>query len=180
MSTWFGGGDLKRLFFALWPDERTRQQIDAINECITLTNVRKLNPQNLHMTLLYLGQVNPAIEQEITLKVMKVRCAPFAFQLDQIQYWTTPKIICLTVSQQPKALLDLVNQLVEVCQSYPIHIHDRPYQAHVTLMRKAKQVYPLVYEPIHWQADSFVLVESISTATGIRYEILKRWSLSMT
>ncbi len=170
---------MKRLFFALWPNEKTRKQIDAVNKQVALANVRKLKPQNLHITLLYLGEVSHEVEQTFTAKVMAVKSAPFAFYLDQIQYWETPKIICLTVSQQPKALLDLVNQLVEIGRAYPIHMHDRPYQAHVTLMRKVKQAYPLVYEPIYWQAESFVLVESISTTTGIRYEILKRWPLSI-
>ncbi len=169
---------MKRLFFALWPEAEVREKIDALNRQVELAGVRKLKPQNLHMTLLYLGNINTAMQKEIILKVAQINSRLFDFQLDAIAYWKTPSVICLIVSQQPKPLLALVNQLVEICKEFPIHMHDRPYQAHVTLMRKAKQAYPLNYAPIHWSAKDFVLVESISTPTGIRYEILERWPLS--
>jgi len=168
---------LKRLFFALWPSAEVRQKIAKLNQQVSLDGVRKLKPNNLHMTLLYLGNIDAVMQNEIVLKVAGLKCAPFSFQLDAMQYWRTPKVICLTVSQQPKPLLDLANQLLEICKQYPIHLHDRPYQGHVTLMRKAKQAYSLNYAPIQWQANEFVLVESISTTDGIRYDILMRWPL---
>ncbi len=168
---------LKRLFFALWPSAEVRDEIAALNQQLRVEGVRKLRPSNLHMTLLYLGNIDAAMQQKIISKVTQIACAPFSFQLDGMDFWKTPKVICLTVTQQPKPLLDLAHQLRGICQHYPIHLHDRPYQGHVTLMRKAKQAYALDFTPIQWQAKSFVLVESISTEQGIRYEILRRWPL---
>ena len=169
---------MKRLFFSLWPDKQTRKQIDAVNQQIVLPGVRKLRSANLHNTLLYLGNLDTKTQKAIVAKAGKIQSQAFTFQLDSLQYWKTPKVLCLTASQHPPAILALVNQLVAVAQDYPmIHLHDRPYQAHVTLMRKAKAGYALTIEPITWQVKEFVLVESVSTLKGIRYDILERWPL---
>lgn len=169
---------MKRLFFALWPDKKTRKQIDAVNQQIDLPSVRKLRPANLHNTLLYLGNLDAKSQKAIVEEASKIQVPAFTFALDGLQYWKTPKVLCLTTSQHPPAMLALVNQLVAIAEDYPmIYLHDRPYQAHVTLMRKAKSGYPLAVATITWQAKDFVLVESVSTPKGIRYDILERWPL---
>jgi len=153
--------------------------MDAINQQIDLLGVRKLRPANLHATLLYLGHLDARTQKAIVAKATKVKAQGFSFQLDGLQYWKTPRVLCLTASQHPPAMLNLVNELVAIAQDYPmIYLHDRPYQAHVTLMRKAKTGDPLKVEPITWQAKDFVLVESVSTPKGIRYDVLARWPLS--
>lgn len=169
---------MKRLFFALWPDESTRQQIDVINQKVDLAGVRKLKPSNLHVTLVFLGNVDAETQQALSAQASKIQVPGFLFQLDEMAYWREPKTVCLTVSQQPQALHELVDALVNIVKPYPIFLHDRPYCAHVTLMRKAKQDYTMEFASITWQARDFVLVESISTPDGIVYEVLERWPLA--
>lgn len=168
---------MKRLFFALWPRESTRQAIDTLNASIYLTGVRKLRPSNLHVTLVFLGNVDDAMRLSMVARVDAMREKAFTFSFDGIEHWQASKTICLTTSHQPPALLALVGSLNAVVKDYPIFMHDRPYRVHVTLMRKAKQDYPLSYQPIIWQANDFVLVESQSTEDGIRYTVLNRWPL---
>lgn len=168
---------MKRLFFALWPDTITRQKLDKVNENIDLVGARKLKPGNLHVTLVFLGSVEGNVLDNIVQKVEQINGTSFTFQLDGIEHWHSPKTLCLTAGQQPQALHHLVNALVDIVKQYPIFLHDRPYRAHVTLMRKAKFGYELMFEPITWIAKQFVLVESISTPAGIVYEILESWPL---
>jgi len=168
---------MKRLFFALWPSESVRAEIDALNQRIALPNVRHLRPENLHLTLLYLGMVDSATQHAIVDRVDQITAAKFALVLDGLAHWQTPRILCLTVSQQPEAMLNLVQALTAIVKPFPIFLHDRPYRAHVTMVRKAKQPYVLTVSPIYWQASEFVLVESCSTSNGIRYEVLQAWPL---
>jgi len=162
----------------LRPDALTRQKLDAVNAQIGLDGGRKLKPSNLHVTLVYLGNVDDAMRLAITQQASYIQVAPFTFQLDDIAHWRESKTLCLTVSQQPQALQHLVDSLMAIAAQYPIHLHDRPYCAHVTLMRKVKQAYPLSFMPITWAAKDFVLVESISTPNGVVYEVLERWPLN--
>lgn len=168
---------MKRLFFALWPDKQTRGKLHTVNAAIHLEGVRKLKPSNLHVTLLYLGNLEAKTRAEISMQVARIESSTFEFLFDGLEHWREPKTLCLTASHQPKALTNLVDQLVDIVKPYPIHIHDRPYRAHVTLTRKAKTDYALDFAPITWTATDFVLVESISTADGIVYEVLERWPL---
>lgn len=168
---------MKRLFFALWPSETTRQKMVAVNDRVELVGVRKLKPANLHLTLLYLGTISSKQQASLVAQVDNLCLRAFAFELDGLAYWQGPKILCLTVMQQPSAMLTLVDSLTEIARGYPIFLHDRPFQGHVTLMRKVRSGVDLTYTPIHWQADTFVLVESCSTAQGIQYTVLKEWLL---
>ncbi len=168
---------MQRLFFALWPSESLRESIDQLNQSIHMDGVRKLKPQNLHLTLLYLGVLAPEIQANITSQVDRLMNQQFKFELDGLAYWQAPRILCLTVNQQPCAMHQLVDQLVEIVKEFPIYLHDRPYRAHVTLMRKAKQHYDMQFSSIAWQANSFVLVASESTPTGIKYTVLQEWAL---
>ncbi len=169
---------MKRLFFALWPSRSVRDQIDALNQRIVLPDARHLKPENLHITLLYLGTIEAAVQQAIVAEVDNIVVPSFDFMLNGIAHWCEPRILCLTVSQQPKPMLDLVQALIEIVKPYPIFLHDRPYCAHVTMVRKAKQPYALEVPPIHWEASEFVLVESCSTPDGIRYELVQSWPLT--
>lgn len=168
---------MKRFFFALWPDAVTRQKLDNVNQSIKLQGVRKLKPSNLHVTLLYMGQLDADVLTEITHQANEIRSPAFSLKFDSLEYWRKPRTICLTSSEQPQSLLDLVEKLVKIVERYPVHLHNRPYRAHVTLMRKAKQAYPACPEVIPWLANDYVLVESISTPNGIVYEVVARWSL---
>lgn len=168
---------MKRLFFALWPSQSVRDEIHAQSQQIKLPHVRHLRPENLHLTLLYLGTIDATMQQAIVASVDKISAQRFAFSLDGLAHWREPRILCLTVNQQPKAMLDLVQSLTAIVKPFPIFLHERPYRAHVTMVRKAKQSYALRVSPICWQASEFVLVESRSTPNGIRYEVLRSWPL---
>lgn len=168
---------MKRLFFALWPDNNSRQQIAQINQQITFPNMRKLIPDNLHITLVFLGNVDDAIATAVQQRAGDIIAPPISLQFDELDYWVKPKIICLTCQRQPKAVYQLVNALTAMLTEYPVRVEQRPYRAHITLARKAKQRPELNFSPVVINADSFALVESISTEKGVRYQVRERWLL---
>lgn len=171
---------MKRLFFALWPDQQTRNKIAAFNQGLISPGLRTLKADNLHITLVFLG--NTDFKTEMLLRVLagKVKVHPFVVRFDQLEFWRKPKIICLTPSiydQQLAILADTLNTLVRQCA---MAIEDRPYQPHITLARKAQKLIDITEPLIEWQADSFCLVESVSLAEGIHYQVLQRWKLART
>ncbi len=168
---------MKRLFFALWPDNNSRQQIAQINQQITFPNMRKLIPDNLHITLVFLGNVDDAIATAVQQRAGDIIAPPISLQFDELDYWVKPKVVCLTCQRQPKAVYQLVNALTAMLTEYPVRVEQRPYRAHITLARKAKQRPELNFSPVVINADSFALVESISTEKGVRYQVRERWLL---
>ncbi len=168
---------MKRLFFALWPDNNSRQQIAQINQQITFPDIRKLIPDNLHITLVFLGNVDDAIATAVQQRAGDIIAPPISLQFDELDYWVKPKIVCLTCQRQPKAVYQLVNALTAMLAEYPVRVEQRPYRAHITLARKAKQRPELNFSPVVINADSFALVESISTEKGVIYQVRERWFL---
>jgi 2'-5' RNA ligase len=166
-----------RLFYALWPEQHTREQISSVAKALARPEIRLLKPSNLHTTLVFVGSVDRSQLDALEQIGDTVSAAAFELTYDAVAHWQKPKIYCLTCSQVPDAAYQLVEQLTEAVTQLGIEIEKRPYRPHVTLARKAKLPLSMDIEAIDWSAIEFVLVESISTAQGVRYDVLKRWPL---
>jgi 2'-5' RNA ligase len=168
---------MKRLFFALWPDTDSRSQIDAFNQSIDQQG-RKLVAENLHITLVFLGNVSDEIAEAVQQQAASISAPSFSLSFDEIDYWRRPRVLCMTCQRQPKPLYQLVNALTRMVEAFPVKLDKRAFRAHITLMRKAKNRPQCNFEPITIHADSFVLVQSVSTENGVRYQVLARWPLT--
>jgi 2'-5' RNA ligase len=167
---------VKRLFFALWPDPETRAKCAAISAALKSFG-RPVQPDNLHVTLVFLGSVDEAIEMKLADAASAVNFAKISIRFDALNYWRRPRIICLCGKPEDSAAALLVEQLNTLAAALEIPTDDRPYQAHITLLRKANKLPPLAFEPIIWQSDAFCLVESCSTPEGVAYRVLKTWQI---
>ena len=55
---------------------------------------------------------------------------------------------------------------------------DRPYVAHVTLVRDAlRRPSEEILQPCSWEAREFALVQSVPASGGVRYENVAVWPL---
>lgn len=165
---------MKRLFFALWPDDLPRAVCARLTQDISDAG-RPVVAANLHVTVLFLGQVNS--EQQQAMMEAANRIPPAAMQLcfDHLAYWKKPAIVCLRARQTDANLSVLVEQLTLAAEQNGIVVEQRSYVPHVTLLRKATYLPPLQFEPVIWVSRSFCLVESCSTPQGVEYRVLQRW-----
>lgn len=168
---------MKRLFFALWPDQATRAKIDQLNQSLFCKHLKKVRPDNLHVTLAFMGRVDEKTEREIRQSIPDITAEPITIFFDQLTSWSDAGVLCLTTSKQPQQIINLVEQLKIVIGAYGVELDSRPYTAHVTLARKAQPNPTTILTPICWHAMSFALVESVSTARGVNYQVLESWPL---
>ncbi|WP_129640845.1 RNA 2',3'-cyclic phosphodiesterase [Peristeroidobacter agariperforans] len=174
--------DSRRLFFALWPSDEFRAQIEATAlPVVCASGGRPIPPRNFHVTLLFLGQIAaekfPAIQQAGA----SLAGGP-AFQLafDGIESWGR-KVLCLTSSTPPAAAIDLAERLRASLRSQLKQLDERPYSPHITLARDLPRVRPIqTIEPLLQQVKEYVLVESVRGAGGSHYSVLERWPLRMS
>jgi len=167
---------MKRLFFALWPNNETRKQIDTFNKSIKSDNLKKVQRDNLHITLVFLGNVDAKAEATLRQTVESISLQPFVLQFDQLNYWQKPRILCLATQRYDPQLSILVNALKKTAEQCDIKTEKRPYQPHITLARKARTMIKIETPCIEWQAQSFCLVESRSTVNGVHYQVLQNWN----
>lgn len=170
---------MKRLFFALWPDEETRQRCRQIMRAVRSAG-KPVSAMNLHITLVFLGSVDDAKQAAMTQAAANIVVPPMTLAFNRLDYWKRPKVVCLSTEQLDPAVSSLVEQLTLAAVQNGIEVDQRPYKPHVTLLRKAKSPTEIAFEPILWQAGEFCLVESCSTAAGVEYRVIERWACANT
>lgn len=168
-----------RLFFALWPGEALRGALaDRVAALAPPGSGRAQRPDQLHLTLVFLGAVPTARLNFVREAAAAVRAEPFELILDTLEYWRRPRVLCLVARELPPALAALVRSLRAELASQGFEPESRPYRAHLTLARKVAHPPGLaLIDPVHWSATDFALVESVTERAGSIYRPLGAWSL---
>lgn len=169
-----------RLFLALWPDAAVRARLVNI-----MGNLKRdmsgawVKPDNLHMTLAFLGDIAPERSAEIHRVAGEVTGLGFTLSLDHVEFWSRNGIICLAPPATPPELQALAGDLARSLNAAGFTLETRPYRAHLTLARKGRATINRVAlaEPVVWKVDALHLVESQLGQNGARYRCLRSWPL---
>jgi 2'-5' RNA ligase len=166
-----------RLFFALWPDAAARAGLAAWSrELCALCGGRALQPQDLHLTLAFLGSVDAERIGAIERAAAEVTSRAATLVLDSPGYWKHNRIVWAGASRPPPELESLVADLRGALARAGVPFDAKRFVSHVTLLRDARDL-PAIpeLEPISWEARGFMLAGSSQRPGGGRYEILRSW-----
>lgn len=143
------------------------------------TDGRLVKAENLHLTLAFIGSVTAEQQQCMQQAASEIQVPHFSLSFSETGYWPRPRVAWLGCREMPAELLQLASQLNARLSECGYQPDRRPFQAHVTLLRKARR-YPKNTEidEILWSVDRFVLVESITHAEGVEYQVVEQWPLS--
>ncbi len=169
---------MARLFFALWPDEEIRDQIDKVSRQFDDTKIKLVKKSNLHITLVFLGEVAEQDKDELIEKINKLHMQPFELELTRTGWWRKPQILWIGTSSVPEELLQLVKSIRKCVNKQGLKAEKREYQPHITIARKAKHI-KLTKDTLNikWKVDSFALMKSSTAADGVNYEVIREWPL---
>ncbi|MEW8508273.1 MAG: RNA 2',3'-cyclic phosphodiesterase [Candidatus Thiodiazotropha sp.] len=169
----------QRLFFALWPDRQVREAFSALAQGVELAEGRRHQAEDLHLTLVFLGQTAQSQRRCIEDVASGIRLPSFELLIDHAGYWSRPRIFWASPKDTPRALSQLVADLNLALQGCGFEPEKRTYKPHVTLYRKARRVASAQLTPsITWQVSDFVLASSADPgSSGTRYQVLRRWAL---
>ena len=167
-----------RLFLGLPIPPDLAQTLARRTQTIDLPKGRRTAPENLHITLVFLGEVAepklPPIEQELA----QLNFAPLQIKLMNLN--TFPRAGVLIAEIEPtRPLLYLQATVAAAMARCGFPPEDRPYQPHITLARfhsplrlnKSQQALPPPLQR-NFTADTVNLYRSHSSPTGAHYEIL--------
>lgn len=166
----------KRLFFALWPDNRQRDRLrDAINSVVKTVEGRAVDRRSWHVTLPFIGEFEERRIPELQELASQIEVEPFRLGFDRLEYWARPKLACLVAATVPTELENLVASLNLVLQEVGVTPEDRTYRPHITVVRNART---FATERLTQRAttewSSFELMESQSDPGGVTYIPLKQ------
>ena len=169
-----------RLFFALWPADELRAQIERDTRTyVTQAGGRAIPPANFHVTLVFLGEVTDAQMEAARSAADGVAASKFRLTLNRIESWTESDVLVFSGECPPPALGALVDRLRISLLQHEFKLQRQTFKPHVTLVRKLPRRLPKQPAPaLQWPLDEFVLVESRALAAGSEYTVIGRWPLA--
>jgi 2'-5' RNA ligase len=166
-----------RLFFALWPPaEAARALWEWASAVRKQSGGRTTAEETIHLTLAFLGEAQPG---GAVAAARRVHARTFSLAVDTAQYWRHNRIVWVGPQTMPDPLRRLAEGLRRELLLEKFALEEREFAAHVTLVRKAGAPDSLPgLPPVDWPAREFVLVRSLPSGGGVRYETLERFPLS--
>lgn len=139
-------------------------------------------PENLHLTLSFLGQVDPARLNSIEQALATIRTNALHLHLDGVGTFPNAGILYAQIKPST-ALLNLAEQVFRSLEDCGFPREQRPYTPHITLARSKGRLHVLPQKhdnPTFRQsfpAHELRLYESFTKPTGANYEICKVFPL---
>lgn len=172
-----------RVFFALWPDDEVARQFDEAGHLAHRSlGGRRMRRETLHLTLAFIGDVPAERLAELRGIASSVRLPAFDLLFDRRHCLARRKLFWAAASIVSPGLRELATALNERLKAADFRTEDRPFAAHVTLLRHARcdKALPAGDLRIEWPVRDFALVESELRPEGAGYRVLQRWPLGQT
>lgn len=166
-----------RLFFALWPPRATAEALGRWAEDVCKQSGGKVTAlENIHLTLAFLGDAEP--EQAIGA-AKRVSGRRHALPIDAARYVKRNEMVWVGAAAVPSELAALAAYLHAALRAAGFTLEERPFAAHVTLVRKARMPKSIPPLPrVDWPVNEFVLIRSRTSPKGSTYEPLERFRLT--
>lgn len=186
----------KRLFLAVNVSEQTRSLIRAVQSELHFykSRIRFVSPQNVHVTLKFLGDV-PA--DRIPQIIRQVESSLSSFQnFDYICEGTgvfpnikKPRVLWLGITEGSEILSELSLILNDALQEMPVNQEDREFHSHITLGRvryfnyqkdavDLRRFLEMKFEKTVNSVGEIVLYESFLRPKGAVYNAVHKFKLT--
>lgn len=167
---------------------------EAINELEEIQNlIRKKNlfygkltePENLHLTLKFLGEINENKLKEIQEKLKTVKIKAFDASLGELGFFSKKSFRIMWIKLNGSELWNLQKEIDKICSELGFVIEER-FMGHITLARIKKvtnmeeflkYVKNLKHRKIKFQVKEFFLKKSELFPDGPVYNNLEKYSL---
>lgn len=140
---------------------------------------RTVLEKNIHLTLAFLGSVPVERIDELRDIAQFIRVPRFQLELTKTGCWKRSVVAWIAPHQTPAPLESLTQELHRRLLDAGLPGDDKPFLAHVTLIRKAKykpdNEQPAM--PIVWAVEQFSLMRSETRRTGPVYTPIASWNL---
>lgn len=168
-----------RVFFAIFPNKRIQEQLVHLAESLEpICGGRKIKKQRIHLTLLFLGNINAHRIEALQQAMKMVTEKEFELSLEEICQWKKNQIIYVQSNKFPAELFSLVDSIGHVLSEIGFLLDNHTYKPHITLLRKAVRPAKIgLIEPIQWRVNEWFLIQSKQTDHGVDYIPLGQWRL---
>ena len=125
----------KRLFVAIDPPQDIREQLTLI--CCGLPDARWIPPEQLHLTLCFIGEVNGTVFQDIREVLSEIKGPPFSLRLQGVGFFPPrglPRVVWAGIDNNEQLAI-LQRKIVTRLFSLGLELENRKFAPHITLAR---------------------------------------------
>ena len=168
-----------KLFFAIWPDADTRKHLHAMQaKLLPLIGGRGTAPDTFHITMCFLGDVDPARLNILTAIGSEIDGKAFEMQINKVSCFEKAKVGWAGSTQTSRPLMELQAAIQNEVNAEGFDADPRAFRPHITLVRHLPQPFETMStQDIRWPVSGFSLVASLPDGDDGRYELLKTWPL---
>lgn len=171
-----------RLFVSIDPSREVRLQLSQwLPE---LKELRKTAQEQLHLTLLFLGDQSGDAVSEIQVLLEEIPFEPFEMSISGIGAFPNnryPSVIWAGAEEHPE-MMKLQNEISEKLAGYMPRVPVKPFHPHITLARvkdkkrlNDKKIFSLKTDPLKFPAKGFSLKRSVLQPEGAVHEVIKSY-----
>ncbi|WP_394147385.1 2'-5' RNA ligase family protein [Shewanella atlantica] len=201
-TTLFKAGDKERACEGRDADRKTANYYTGVG--------RRVEKQNFHMTLAFLGAVSDEMQEQLesTLDsfyaINANQWPSFDVALDTLTLWRKPQVLCLSGKVDDENLQITVDRCRYAAREAGLfsgktdkdnRSGEPAFTPHITLFRKAKKIPQALLPETNLLRDELIeralipltlspqqmhLYESVSTPEGVEYHIQRSWKLIPT
>lgn len=169
-----------RLFFAIRPDNAVQAALNRMagKAAASEQGGRCVKPENIHLTVLFLGDVESDRIDRLREIAGSVTAQMFSLSIQGTLFWKKKRIVMANVVHYPAALFALADTLKTALVAAGFTCEARQFKPHITLIRKAGAHLPMQLEnPIQWDVSDWLLLQSRLSSHGSCYTELGCWPL---
>lgn len=166
----------KRLFFALWPDDRQRDQLrNAISPVAKLIEGDAIYRAHWHVTLCFIGDFPAERVPDLLDAVRVIPVDPFRLRFDRAEFWPRPKVGVLVAQTVPTELARIVHWLDTLLLDAGVIEEPQRFRPHITIVRRARPFETQrLAQPVTVEWSGFELIESVLDRGSRSYYPLKQ------
>jgi 2'-5' RNA ligase len=168
----------RRLFLACWPDQTLQELLYDLARRLQLEHGgNRTRKENIHLTLIFLGQVQEHKERQLRRKLRTLDIKQFDLELDESGAFTHCRVNWVGPRLIPQGLKDLHNALGLISREFTSYGEERSYKPHVSLLHNSQTEIEFDIKPMSWKVDRYCLIESKQKNDGVEYEIIEEFPL---
>ncbi len=171
-----------RTFISIDIPEEFYEEIRKIQDLLPEFRGKKTEPENLHLTLKFLGEINDEKVEEVRKKLREIKFEKFETEIDSIGVFSEKfvRVVWLHLSNCD----DLQKKIDEVLKG--LFDKEKRFMSHLTIARIKyvedkkkfiKQLKKIEIPKINFIIDDFRLKESVLTSEGPAYKTLEKYKL---
>lgn len=176
-----------RCFIAIDISGEAREEIRKLQNNLAEANMKLVEPQNLHMTMEFLGELTDFQVNQCKELLKNIKFQKFTAHLGSTEVFPSEAHIKVAwVSLEPEGIIKELHEKIHSLLNRIINLDER-FESHITLARikfvKDKKQFiekfkNQKFRQIEFLVNSFALKKSTLTEKGLIYEDVVRFSLS--